>query len=153
MVSEEKKTTPSKVVVKKIIHAKPERVFDAWTKPEQMEKWFGRKAGSSKINNELKIGGSYSLDMVCKPAELPASGSSEHRLHQGQYLEIRRPEKLVFTWNTPEVQDTRVTVDFRDLGDSTEVTITHELLATEELRRGHTEGWEACLENLSSYLG
>ena len=136
-----------------------ERVFDAWTKPELLEQWLCKKGWSAKTTNELKVGGSYTHETVsdgtpseCGAGKSSSSGAPLHRLHQGVYLEIRRPEKLVFTWNTPEVQDSRVTVELRELGDSTEITITHELLATAELRKGHTDGWEMCLENLSICL-
>jgi uncharacterized protein YndB with AHSA1/START domain len=146
--------------VRKIIRAKPERVFDAWIKPELMEQWFRKKNWSAKMTNDVRVGGSYSHEMTpeagasdCASETSSSSGAHQCRLHQGEYLEIRRPEKLVFTWNTPEVRDTRVTVDLRDLGDSTEVIITHELLATDDLRKAHAQGWEMCLENLSNFLG
>jgi uncharacterized protein YndB with AHSA1/START domain len=41
-----------------------------------------------------------------------------------------------------------VTVEFRDLGDSTEVVLTHELLPTQELREGVRMGWNGCFDML-----
>ena len=72
--------------------------------------------------------------------------------HYGEYLEIRPPEKLVFTWNSPAVQNTRVTVELTDRGDSTELWLTHELLETEANRTSHTEGWTYCLEQLNQLV-
>ena len=72
-------------------------------------------------------------------------------MHEGEYLEINRPERLIFTWNSPSVKNTRVTVDFKSLGSQTEVTITHELLPQSEVN-GHTEGWTYALGQLAGYL-
>ena len=73
-------------------------------------------------------------------------------MHRGEYLEIKPPEKLVFTWNSPAVQNTRVTVELKDLGDSTEIWLTHELLPTEEARKSHEGGWNGCMVKLERLL-
>jgi len=155
-MTKELNTAAPKVVVKKIIHAKAERVFDAWVKPELIEKWLCRKGWPTRAANQPKVGGSYTIETMtdgkassCSPE---ASGPPQPKMHSGEYLEIRRPERLVFTWNTPMVKDSRVTVEFRSIGDSTEVIITHELLHSDELRQGHSEGWGICLENLEDIL-
>jgi uncharacterized protein YndB with AHSA1/START domain len=78
----------------------------------------------------------------------------------GSYLEVDPPERLVFTfgWEEPppvdglgalETLDSRVTVQFRDLGDSTEISITHERLDSPELRNFHRWGWESTLDQLA----
>ena len=46
--------------------------------------------------------------------------------------------------------ESRVTVLFRDLGDATEVSLTHERLATENLRAFHRWGWASVLDELES---
>lgn len=142
-----------KLVIKKVISAKREDVFAAWTKPELMQRWFCPPNWSAKTTNELKVGGSYSHNMISdgKTGSACNSDSNQH-LHTGEYLEISPPEKLVFTWNSPSVKNTRVTIELREQGESTELTLTHELLETEELRNRHTEGWEACLANLLTFV-
>lgn len=147
-----------KVVVKKVIHATREKVFDAWTKPELMQQWFFPANWTAKTTNDLRVGGKYSHNMISNgtPSKCSPQGNSGEvecdHLHTGEYLEISPPEKLVFTWNSSAVKNTRVTVQLQDLGSSTEVIITHDLLETEDLRKRHTEGWEGCIANLSTFL-
>ena len=159
MGAQVKESTIPKVIVKKIVHAKREVVFDAWTKPELMQKWFFPGNGSATSKNDLRVGGTYHHDMVTKGKDSTCSTGAQsepeeanHYPHSGEYLEISPPARVVFTWNSPNVKDTRVSVDLRDLGDSTEVTITHELLDTEEQRAAHTGGWDACLANLEAFF-
>lgn len=156
---EEKRPYP-KIVIKKVINARREQVFNAWTKPELMQKWFFPRNWTAKTTNQLRVGGSYSHEMIsdgspstCNADRINTEGTSSHKLHSGEYLEISPPERLVFTWNSSVVKNTRVTVELRDLGESTEVCVTHELLETEDFRRSHSEGWEGCLSNLSTFLG
>jgi uncharacterized protein YndB with AHSA1/START domain len=73
----------------------------------------------------------------------------------GVYREVRRPEKLVYTWrweSTPEHGESLVTVEFREEGKATEVVLTHAELPTEKSRQEHTQGWTGCLDRLGSYL-
>jgi len=143
-----------KLVIKRVIPAKREEVFEAWTKPEIMQKWFFPGTWSAKSSNDLRVGGCYSHNMISDGSNSGCDhgDSAEDNIHAGEYLEIVPPERLVFTWNSDIVKNSRVTVVLRDLGDSTELTLTHELLETEHLRSLHNGGWDACLENLLKYF-
>jgi uncharacterized protein YndB with AHSA1/START domain len=71
----------------------------------------------------------------------------------GKYREIAPFERLVYTWSWKEephndIGETVITVTLADAGDSTEVTMHHEGLPTEERRKGHEEGWTSCLNRL-----
>jgi uncharacterized protein YndB with AHSA1/START domain len=157
MPREEKNNPPPKVVVRKTIAATRDAIFDAWTKPELMQRWFFPLNWSAKSSNDLRVGGSYRHEMISDGARSDCAGdaptgTTANHLHSGEYLEIRRPDRLVFTWNSHAVKNTRVTVELRDVGGATEVIVTHELLETEELRARHMGGWENCLENLATFL-
>ena len=129
------------VVVKKFIKANPEEVFEAFTNPEIMTKWFfGVEDWSVEVSNTLEVGGKYILNMI-------ATNGKEYK-HTGEYKIIAPPEKLVFTWNSDFVQDTVVTVHFRKISDGTEITLEHEFLPTDEDRKNHSKGWTVCLNNL-----
>ena len=144
--------TIPKLVIKKIIHAKRDRVFEAWRNPALMRQWLIPADGSSgKTNIDFRVGGKYQQEMILGSAGSTCNKDGtqgEVLLHEGEYLEILPPEKLVFTWNSPAVQNTRVTVELRDLDGSTELWLTHELLPTEAARKSHNGGWESCLANL-----
>lgn len=149
--------TPPSLVVRRVIRAKRDRVFQAWTDPNKMKDWFFCGEGRANVSNELKVGGSYRNEMIMEPSPdhgnaCGGPGGKNVQVHTGEYIEILPPERVVFTWSSSIVKNSRVTVEFRDLGDATEVVITHDRLETEELRRLHTLGWEGCLGNLEKFL-
>jgi len=140
--------------VKRTFNAPREKVFRAWTEPEALKCWFGPEGFTlQSAEVDLRTGGSYRLAMK------PANGDVYY--HYGTYREIDPPEKLVFTWiledqpcDGSENQDceTLVTVEFRDLGATTEVTLTHELLPTEQARAGHEFAWTASFDCLAAFV-
>ena len=111
-------------------------------------KWFVDNDGEiSACRLDLREGGAYRLEGTVgdKPWAI-----------WGTYLEVRPPEKLVYTWqwdNDPTLGepqgDTVVTVEFRDRGPETELVVTHERFATAKARDEHGEGWKGCLDRLA----
>lgn len=126
-----------------------EKVFHAWTDPEELKKWFGPVGYSTPTAEvDLRVGGKYRLGMKKLP-------DGEIFYLSGTYREVRLPEKLVYTWrweNEPELGETLVTVEFRARGHSTEVVVTHELFPTEKARDDHDKGWNSCLDRLPEVL-
>ena len=124
-----------------------------------MNKWFFGGVGRAVVTSDFRVGGEFRNDMRMKPTA-GTGGCSDgtkmeeeiSRVHTGEFLEIVPPEKLVFTWNSSIVTNSRVTVELKDLGESTEIWITHDQLETEDLRSKHNGGWTACLENLGMFL-
>ena len=82
--------TVPKVKIKRLIKAPPERVFAAWTTPDEVVKWFGPetcRVTSARI--DLRVGGQYRFRVDSeKNGELEVNGV---------YHEIKRPSKLVYT--------------------------------------------------------
>ncbi len=126
-----------------------EKIFRAWTDPETVKKWFGPVGYSTpSAEVDLRVGGQYRLGM----RKLP---DGEIFYLTGAYREVRPPEKLVYTWrweSQPELGETRVTVMFRNRGNSTDVAVTHELFPTEKARDDHDEGWNSSLDRLAQAL-
>jgi uncharacterized protein YndB with AHSA1/START domain len=126
-----------------------DRVFRAWTDAREFAQWFHPTADYKTVITrlDLRVGGKYSLEMHHK-------GGNIHRLN-GSYEEIQPPEKLVFTWcwNDGEAfRESIVTVAFKDLGGTTEVSLTHKNLLTAEAREKHNQGWIGCFGQLENYL-
>ena len=129
-----------------------QRVFRAWTDPELMMRWFVEGDGNMSVCEiDLREGGRYRLE-----GEM---GGKRWRIW-GSYLEVRPPEKLVYTWawkhdagvgKSPE-GDTTVTVEFRDRGKETELVLTHERFASVIARDEHTQGWGSCFHRLDRVL-
>lgn len=119
-------------------------VFDAWTNPQIIKKWFSPdgKWAVDVAEMNISVGGKYRIAM-----RAPDNRTWEV---YGQYKEINPSKKLVFTWNTEDVKETVVTVDFKDLGEKTEVILTHDLLPNQEQVDEHTYGWKGCMENLKT---
>jgi uncharacterized protein YndB with AHSA1/START domain len=135
--------------VRRTFPAPRERVFRAWTDAKELARWFAPSAEYSTQVPELdlKVGGKYRVEMHHK-------GGNVHRVG-GTYREIKPPEKIVFTWSwerDPAARDSLVTVEFRDLGASTEILLTHEQLPDAEQRGKHEQGWNGCLDQLAQYL-
>src|SRR4051794_8426739 len=110
------------ITVKRVLKARRERVFAAWTRPELMSRWFFPGDGwRAAVSAELKVGGRYRLAMR------DAAGG-EH-LQFGEYREIVPVSRLVFTWSCPELQvvDSVVTIELLERGAHTELHLTHEL--------------------------
>jgi uncharacterized protein YndB with AHSA1/START domain len=130
--------------VKRVIKASPSDLFEAWTKPELMQKWFAPAPMTvESATQDLRIGGVYSIKV------LKGSGT----LHvEGIYKQIIPNKLLAFTW-TPCSEspsyETLVTVEFKEATDGTEVIITHEGFQSEEAVAKHNQGWIGCLDNLA----
>ena len=102
----------------------PERVFDAWLDPALIGKWmFGpavRDEEIVRLSVDARVGGSFSFLVRRQGTEID---------HVGQYLEIDRPRRLVFTWGTADdLPDTsRVTIDIAGRAGGCDLTLTHEM--------------------------
>ncbi len=131
----------NQVVVRKLIKAEREEVYEAFTEPHIMSSWFYPfDRGRVEVTNTLKVGGAYSIVMI-------ESGGGKYE-HTGEYKELSAPERLVFTWNSDFAQGTVVTVTLAEVEGGTEVTVTHDFLTTEKMREDHRKGWTGCLNNL-----
>ena len=135
--------------LRRVFSAPREKVFAAWTDPEQMKKWIIPEQGFTvpAVEVDFRVGGKYRIEML----------SPEGVCHTttGQYRKIVVPEKLVFTWfweNRPEEGETLVTLEFYEQGNATEVVLTHELFQNEAVRNDHTKGWSGALGQLAKFL-
>jgi len=136
--------------VNRTIKAPREKVFDAFVIPELRKQWWRCGPGDrcTICDIDARVGGRYRINMI--------KDGNEH-IVGGEYLEVVRPEKLVFTWTweapTQEVKDSLVTIVFKAIAEKlTEVTISHERFATSKLRDLHAEGWAACLASAGAFL-
>lgn len=135
----------------KLIRAPRERVFDAWLDPDIRRQWWCGGPGMSCPFAEIdaNVGGNYRVAM-CK--------EDKEWVTFGEFVEIDRPEKLVFTWtweHDPSFGgDSRVTVTLHettfDDKPATELVLLHEKLASPHERSEHTVGWGGALGNLAN---
>ena len=135
------------LTVSKTIHAPIENVFDAWLDPEMLSQFILPMPGmpQPEVENEPQQGGSFTIIMLVGEDKIP---------HTGQYLEISRPNRLVFSWLSPCSTDgSTVTIDFSEIDDgTTNVQLTHVKFIDEETRSDHEGGWTNILETLNDIL-
>jgi uncharacterized protein YndB with AHSA1/START domain len=112
------------IVITRIFDAPRERVFSAWTEPDQVASWFGPEQFDSpreRIDIDLRVGGRYELTMIQR------EGGAEYPVRY-EILELVEPELLVLRsdpmpeMGMPDAVITRVELD--DLGDRTRMTLT-----------------------------
>jgi uncharacterized protein YndB with AHSA1/START domain len=135
------------ISIRRFLQAKPDRIFEAWTRPELIVRWFYPGDNWKTVaSSDLKVGGRYEVEMREPTGTL-------HKQF-GEYLEIQPVSRLAFTWNCPElgVERSIVTVELIDHGNQTELLLTHELPPDPVVRNGHEQGWLGCLNNLEKLL-
>jgi uncharacterized protein YndB with AHSA1/START domain len=146
----------TRVEVRRMFVAPREKVFEAWTQREKLEKWMCRfpRNDTRYTASDARPGGVAVMDVKTP---------SGHRFIQTiTYRDIEPPSKLVFSWDwqefsaagekIDEARDTLVTVEFQPRGTFTEVILTHEGLPTAELRARHERGWIGCFDALTETL-
>ena len=138
---------PTAAVVRRVLRAPPEVVYDEWLDPEALSEWMcPRPARATSIELDGRPGGRFRIDI----AELGQRFSVE-----GTYLRLERPRRLEFTWTCSTWSasvESRVTVTLDDHGSNeTLMTIRHEQLP-DDLLDQHREGWERIAEQLEAQL-
>ena len=137
-----------------VFKAPIDRVFAAWTDSEQFQQWMcppGFRLDQCEL--DARTGGAWRVHGY-KPDGSPFAKS-------GVYREVRRPERLVFTWGhhaddcfaSQRGHETTVDLSFRAIGDATEVTLVHGPFVDLPTLGGHTEGWKGCFDKLDAFLG
>ncbi|MGX9426323.1 SRPBCC family protein [Bradyrhizobium sp. LeoA1S1] len=131
------------------LRARPEKVYAAWTEPENLVQWFGPanvKPGSVQAELDVRAGGRYRISFTGNDGEYHQVG--------GVYREVVPNERLVFTWawhSTPE-RESLVTVSLRSDGAGTLLTFHHEQFVDETARDDHERGWSESLGKLEKFV-
>ena len=136
-------TKPS-LALKRRFKASPAQLYQAWTQPEKMIRWWGvtGHANTPIAKTDLRVGGTFNVQFW--------TPDGEHQDVSGIYREVVPDRKLVFSWawrSTPE-RESQVTIDLKPDNDATVLTLTHEQFFDEKARDDHRGGWNAALDNL-----
>ena len=134
------------VRVTRRFEASPERVFDAWLDPQSAGKWlFATPTGQMvRVEIDPRTGGKFIF---------VDRRDGEDVEHTGEYLEMDRPRRLVFTFVVEKFskQCSRVTVEFAPSDSGCELALAHENVLPEYV--GRTEaGWSGVLDGLAVAL-
>ena len=137
------------------INASCQQVFQAWTDPEALKRWFAPSGDFTipSVDVDLRVGGRYRIHMK--------DPVGKNHIVCGVFHEISVPTKLVYTWEWEAGQcgsddvmvgETLVTVEFHAREDTTELILTHEKFSSAHERDRHYEGWTGCLSQLPRAL-
>ena len=140
--------------IDRVFHAPIERVFDAWTNPQLLAQWFGPENFEvMEVEADCRPGGKYSIIIV--------SPDNQNIKHFGEYLEVKKPNKLIFTWvlnnqacqgSTGHTTTTIVEINFVQQGDVTLLQLRHDKLPDRTAVDGHSMGWQSSFMCLDAFL-
>ena len=125
--------------------ASAERVYDAWLDPEKVRRFLYATAAGEIVRCEVdaRVGGKYVI---------VDRRNGEDVLHEGTYLELERPRRIVFTVCVPKYSpdEDRVTIDIKPLAQGCELTLTTQ--TADEWAERTERGWAMILDVLDETL-
>lgn len=128
--------------------APAERVFEAFVDPRTAGRFLFRTDGGELVRCELdvRVGGRWVI------AE---RRGEEVAVHHGEYLEIDRPRRLVFTFGLEGFAGFNpVTVEITPTSEGSELVLTQQMAPEmAEWAERTQEGWGAILDRLGRTLG
>jgi len=135
--------------LERLIRAPRERVFEAWTRPEQMVQWFAPKPFQLVVEEmDFRPGGRSRMAM--------RGPNGEDFPFTGTYREIVAPERLVWTseFSTGPADQITTVVTFESEGDHTRVRVRQTFhVMTPEIEnatKGARQGWTMTLDQLQA---
>lgn len=135
----------NELTVRRVIAARPERLFEAWTRPQLLQQWWG-PAGVRCIAAEvdLRPGGAYRIGNQVPDGRVIWIS--------GEFETVESPHRLVYTWRVGDEPVSRVTVTFTPRIDgTTEVVVHHQRIHSPAARDDHEAGWNGCLDGLERW--
>jgi uncharacterized protein YndB with AHSA1/START domain len=135
--------------IERTFAASAEEVFDAWTSPEVMRRWFhpGPDWETPEAEVDLRVGGK--VRVVMRKPDGSEGGAG------GEYMLIERPHRLVMTWTFDDHPNNRQLIEL-SLSESdgvTTVLMVNSGIATDERHDSQERGWTGCLDELERMIG
>jgi uncharacterized protein YndB with AHSA1/START domain len=154
--------TDSEVLIARTIKAPREKVFDAWTEQEQLIKWFAPTGCTISYKQLEAAQGGHYISCVHVP-------DGKECWCKGAYLELNRPNCLVFSMVVCDEQgreitaidagmdpewpdETIVTVTFEDIAGNTRLTLHQTVSESLAKRTGAYPSWLIMLDNLEALM-
>jgi uncharacterized protein YndB with AHSA1/START domain len=136
--------TAQEITITRVYDAPRELVWKAWTEPERLAQWWGKRGWSTplwSITLDVRPGGTFRLNSISDAdgSEMPLDSV---------YREVVEPERLSFG-----DASAGATVTFTDLGDGrTEMTFRTTMHGSDELRARAEGGLASAFDRLAEQL-
>jgi uncharacterized protein YndB with AHSA1/START domain len=148
------RTADRELVVKRMFNGPAHIVFDAWTKPELLKRWWAPKSFGVSLfecESDLRVGGSYRYAFGRDPRK--------PEVFSGRYVEVTPPSRLVLTQlyeRMREAGEVVVTATFEESQGRTLLTL-HQLFPSKEalegaLASGMEQGMRVTLDQLDELV-
>jgi len=132
------------VEIKRRLPAPPGEVFVWWTQADKLRQWMS-PFGVAEAEVDLRVGGAIRIVMT---------GGDVSIRHDGVFVEIDAPRRLVFTWNSPYTGPgpSLVTIELEPDGErATQLRLVHSRLPRDVVT-SHRDGWGTMLGRLAELL-
>jgi uncharacterized protein YndB with AHSA1/START domain len=145
------RTSDRELVVTRTFRARPQTVFDAWTKPELLARWWApRSLGVTLFSCEadVRVGGRYRYVFGRDPKQAMA--------FSGVYREVVPGSRVVVTQlfeQMPQAGEAVVTAAFEAIGAETRLVLHQHYPTKEALEGAIASGMEHGMRNTFDQLG
>lgn len=148
------RTSERELVVKRSFNGPARVVFDAWTKPELLKRWWApqsRGVSLFECDSDLRVGGTYRYAFGRDP--------KNPEVFSGRYLEVEPPRRVVLTQIYERMHsagEAIVTATFEEVDGRTQLTL-HQLFPSKEaldgaVASGMEHGMRETLEQLDALV-
>jgi uncharacterized protein YndB with AHSA1/START domain len=148
------RTSDRELTVIRTFDAPAQIVFDAWTKPELLKRWWAPKSFGVSLyecEQDLRVGGAYRFAFGRDP--------NAPEVFSGRYVEVDPPSRLVFTQiyqRMAHAGEAMVTADFEETRGRTRLAL-HQLFPSKEalegaLASGMERGMRVTLDQLDDLV-
>ena len=132
---------PEPVVLERTYTAPLGRVWDAWTRDDEVARWYcPNPALDTRARLDVRRGGTHEVDMG------PAFAL------RGVYSDVVDGERLAHTWAFDGGHETHVEVRFATAPGGTAIVVTHDGFEDDDERDGIEQGWQVTLGRLADLL-
>ncbi len=134
------------IVVSRRYDLPAEQVFDAWITPETAKRFLFATPTGTMVRTDIdaRVGGRFTFTDRRNGDDID---------HVGEYLEVDRPRRLVFSFAVPKFSAdyTTVAIDIAPTSGGCDLTLTHTGVLPEWTERTR-QGWTKILDALAASL-
>jgi uncharacterized protein YndB with AHSA1/START domain len=161
MTNETQSTAPANepiLLLERVFDAPRDLVWQAWTDPEQLGKWFFPHAfKATRVELDVRPGGKSVVDMQGPDGTVYPN--------RGRYIDVDPPNKLSYTddvdpaetaWGNNPPPSNVQTITFEDLDGKTKLSVHIQLTSVQDrdamVEMGAVAGWSESFEKLDALL-